>query len=64
MPHDRNGVEIKVEDVVFIPCVVQSVYTSETGCNVSLKTQIPMPGNEQHSFFSLNTKQVEKAGSL
>lgn len=64
MPHDRNGIELKVGDKVFVPMIVEFIYATEKFCNTSLVSEIPMYPGETKSHLTVNTKQVEKAGSL
>lgn len=61
MPHDKSGVEVKVGDIVMIPCRVKAVHMTEDYCNVDLVTLEVMPPSTMPSTFTLNTKQIIKA---
>jgi hypothetical protein len=58
--HDRNGTELKVGDIVSVPCVIRSLNDgSETFCNVELETQYGRrPDGETNRFSAVNTGQV------
>lgn len=64
MPHDFNGTELTVGDVVFIPVKVTAVYATEDGkyCNLNVQTVHPMPPYETGTSITLNTKQVVLLG--
>lgn len=61
MPHDRNGKLLQPGDKVMVPCVVESVQAGDEYCNVTLKTEHPMPPYTEPNSITLNTKQVIKA---
>lgn len=60
MPHDRDGNVLQAGDFVQVPCVIESVQVSEEFCNVTLKTETPMPPYTEPSTITINTKQVVK----
>lgn len=62
MPHDANDSKIEVGDTVYMPFVVQKVYSVEEFCNVDLQSVYPMPGrNEKTNLSEVNTKQLIKS---
>lgn len=63
--HDHNGNELKVGDVVNIPCVVTHLNEgNEDFCNVTLETvHGRKPDGEKSSFSAINTHQLEKVSS-
>ena len=61
MPHDKNGVLLKVNDIVTVSCVITGISPSEDYCNLSLMTVEQMPPTNDRSYLSLNAKQVVKA---
>lgn len=60
MPHDKEGVQVNVGDLVYVPCRVKAVHLTEDYCNVDLTTVEIMPPSTQPSTFTLNSKQVIK----
>lgn len=60
MPHDKRGDEIKVGDIVNVPCKVTGVHQTEEYCNVDLVTTEVMPPTEQPNRLTLNSRQVIK----
>lgn len=58
MPHDVNGRELKVGDIVNIPCVITHVQMQEEYCNLNLETQHKMYPSDNPSSLVLNAKQV------
>lgn len=60
MPHDRDGVELKVGDRVMVPCIVTAIHLTTDFCNVDLQTVRPMPPLEAMTAITLNSKQVQK----
>lgn len=60
MPHDMNGTELKVGDIVNVPCRVKEIHLTEEYCNVGLETREPMYPGDQKNHLSLNAKQVIK----
>jgi hypothetical protein len=60
MPHDAKNEIVKEGDIVYVPCIVKAVHTSEEYCNVSLETIHPMPPYTVPSSITLNTRQVVK----
>lgn len=59
MSHDKKGNEIKVGDLVNVPCRVTAVHAVEEDCNVSLETVEPLYPGDNKSPLHLNAKQVE-----
>ncbi len=59
MPHDSNGTEVKIGHLVNVLCEVLDVQATHLYCNVTLRTHSEMPGNNDKTILSLNTKQVE-----
>lgn len=60
MPHDKRGEELKVGDVVMVPCLVKAIHLTEDYCNVDLETKLTMPPLDQPSRFTLNSRQTIK----
>ncbi len=61
MPHDRNGVEVKVGDRVLIDCEVLEVTASEQYCNLKLKPVHPAnPPEMDCTIHAINAAVVEK----
>lgn len=60
MPHDLNGDELHVGDLVTVRCRVKSIVLTEDYCNVSLETVERMFPGEHTSALTLNAKQVTK----
>lgn len=60
MPHDLKGNEIKVGDIVNIPCKVNAVYITEEYCNLTLETNISMYPSDNKTSITINSKQVIK----
>ncbi len=58
MPHDKNNVEVKPGDRVWIEAIVESVMVGVNYCNLTVKTVDPMPPTEYPTTIVLNTKQV------
>jgi hypothetical protein len=58
MPHDRNGVELHVDDYVYIVCKVTAVQPTHEYCNVNLETVEPMFPGTYKSTLTLNARQV------
>lgn len=63
MQHDRNGDEVKVDDVVLVPFRVTWIGGSKDYCNLNLTT-LPLGQGEVFVTISLNSRQVEKAKAL
>lgn len=61
MPHDKNGKELQVGDIVKVEFRVERLDTAIDYCNVSLKSVILMPPLNAYSsdMSSINTRQVE-----
>lgn len=64
MPHDKNGEELKVGDVVHLKCTITHLSENAEYCNCTIQSVEPVhPSNHQTgTIVSLNTKQVEKCG--
>jgi hypothetical protein len=60
MPHDRDGQELKVGDLVNVPCRVKAIHLTEDYCNVDLEVRHPMPPAQTINTLALNAKQVVK----
>ncbi len=58
MPHDMKGKKLKAGDKVNVPCIVEEVYESNA-CNVSLRTVVPMAGNDAGTAVTLSANQVK-----
>lgn len=59
--HDLNGTELKVGDVVNVPCVVKGLCLSEGDgyCNVQLETIFGRrPDGKRDHLLTLNTGQM------
>lgn len=61
MPHDKNGVELKVGDIVNVACRIKEIHLTEDFCNVSLEVVERMPPQRTVSILTLNSKQTIKA---
>lgn len=54
--HDRNGVELKKGDIVFIPAVINSLTGGEDCCNVSLVSVLGRrPDGQKEQIYAINT---------
>ena len=58
MPHDMQGNELKVGDIVSIPCKVKAIHLTEEYCNVDLETCAVMPPSDHRLNVTLNSRQV------
>lgn len=58
MPHCRLGKELKVGDKVLIYATVESVSPGLQYCNVTVRTDHPMPPYTDGTSITLNTQQV------
>lgn len=58
MPHDIDNKELKVGDIVNIPCKVKAIHQTEEYCNLELETSLGMFPSETKSSITLNSKQV------
>lgn len=64
MPHDMNGKELRVGDVVTIHAVIREIHTTEQFCNLSLETSLAADQIGGHkSPITLNARQVERVTS-
>lgn len=63
MPHDAAGKELKVGDLVHIPCLVRSVSRTEEACNLTVETELPALGSEYKPVITLNSRQVFKVAT-
>lgn len=59
MPHCRLGHEIKAGDKVIIYATVESVQEGIEFCNVTVRTDFPMPPYTAGTTVTLNTRQVD-----
>lgn len=60
--HDAFGRELKVGDIVVIPCRVKTIHASDDYCNADLELVAAMPPNMTKSSFSaINTRQTIRA---
>jgi hypothetical protein len=60
MPHDHRGEELKVGDVVMVPCVVKAIHLTEDYCNVDLVTREFMHPTRDVTRLTLNSRQTVK----
>lgn len=60
MPHDINGDELHVGDLVTVRCRVKELHLTEEFCNVTLETTEKMFPGEHYSGMVLNAKQTVK----
>lgn len=58
MPKDHNGSELKVGDVVAVPCVITGMDKHDEYINVALETRWPMSPGDKRTPLALNTHQV------
>jgi hypothetical protein len=56
---DRNGKELEVGDVVFVPCVVEHIGISDDWANTRLRTRDPMFPGQYRAELNLNSRQLE-----
>lgn len=62
MPHDANGVELKVGDKVAIFGTITNICVGEDYCNCSVEVDAKMPPDMTTTIVSaINTRQVCKA---
>lgn len=59
MPHDASGLELKVGDIVNVPCRIVKIFPGEVYCNVNVETLHHMYPTDNVSSFTLNARQVE-----
>lgn len=60
MPHDKRGEELKVGDVVQVPCIIKAIHLTEDFCNVDLETTLTMPPYNKTTALTLNSRQTVK----
>ncbi len=60
MPRDMNGVELKVGDVVMLPCIVKALSPTEKYTNMELRTVEPCKPTDHKTYICCNTGQVVK----
>jgi hypothetical protein len=54
--HDINGAELKVNDVVMIPCRITALSPGDDFCNVSLETLYGRrPDGMKETMYAINT---------
>lgn len=57
--HDRNGTELKVGDIVNLPCRITSLAPTDAYCNVEITTLYPSRSDgAKTSFSAMNTAQI------
>lgn len=62
--HDARGKELKVGDVVLIPCVIKELNPTEDYCNVSVVSQIGRrPDGMKEHISAINTGVLIKVGN-
>lgn len=61
MPHDVNGHELKVGDIVSVELEVADLSATVDHCNVRLVKKGVYAAGEVSQDFWLNSRQVEKA---
>jgi hypothetical protein len=60
--HDRNGRELKVGDIVLVPCRIDNIAAAtEEFCNVGLKTVFGRRPDNQQEYYCTNTGVVLRA---
>ncbi len=63
MPHDKNGRELKVGDIVLVPCKIKAIHMTEQYCNTDLETMLPgFPREMLAREFTLNSRQTIRKG--
>ncbi len=60
MPHDKRGEELKVDDIVMVPCRVLAIHLTRDYCNVDLETTEGMPPTLNTVKITLNSRQTIK----
>lgn len=60
MPHDIRGTELKVGDIVLVPCRVKAIHLTEDYCNLDLETKHNMPPMQTPTALTLNSRQTVK----
>ena len=60
MPHDCDGVKLKVGDIVLVEAKIKEIHDTEDYCNLSLETSLRMKPGEHHTPLSLNAGQVRR----
>lgn len=60
MPHDRDGNELRVGDVVYIPARITTIELTESYCNVTVETSQRMPPHDSVTTIVLNSVQTVK----
>lgn len=58
MPHDIDGSEFHVGDIVQVECKITEIHMTEEYCNISLETIQKMYPSENRTNLVLNGKQV------
>lgn len=64
MAADRHGRNLRVGDIVNIPCTITGVDAHAEFINLAVETVEPMFPGDKKSSWILNAKQVELAQSL
>lgn len=60
MPHDRDGKELKVGDIVHIPCRIKEIHLTEEYCNLNVRSLQKMFPSDNFSDFVINSRQCVK----
>lgn len=62
MPHDANGLLLKVGDVVSIPGVIVGISSDGDYCNCDVELEYPMPAypDVKPRYSAINTRQLVK----
>ncbi len=60
MPHDREGNELKVGDLVYVPAKIKTIELTEHYCNVTIETSERMPPRDAVTTLVLNSRQTVK----
>lgn len=60
MPHDNRGEELKVGDIVFVPCVIKAIHLTEQYCNVDVETREMLLPTQRPTAITLNSRQTVK----
>jgi len=60
MPHDKRGIELRVGDIVMVPCRIKAIHLTEEYCNVDLETTLPMIPSKRATALTLNSRQTIK----
>lgn len=61
MPHDKDGAELVVGNLVMVPCRIKAIHLTEDYCNVDLETKELMFPSDRPNTLTLNSRQTIKA---